>query len=320
MSMTDAAAPHLVCCGNLTLDDLVLPDGTEQKACIGGDALYGVLAARLFLQEAQMLAPVGCDLPASVWSMIEEAGLSRDGMPARGCPTIRTHFAYATDDRRVATLLSSETDFGILSPRAVDVPAQYWAARAFMVLAMTLDAQRDLVAALRARGGIAIGLDTQDEYIDGNESAILDLVGQVDVFMPSADEVRLLIGDREPAEAAQFFAALGPRIVVIKLGAAGCLVHNARSGTSFTRPPCPGPVVDTTGAGDAFCSGFMASLVQWPDDLDRAAAAGAVAARFAVAGFGAGALFAAARRKQFFFEKKNHCCPVKSQIDSTGCQ
>jgi ribokinase len=302
--MTDTAAPRLVCCGNLTLDDLVLPDGTERKACIGGDALYGVLAARLFLPEAQMLAPVGNDLPASVWSMIDDAGLSREGMPARDCPTIRTHFAYSTDDRRVASLLSSERDFDILSPQAADVPAHYWQARAFMVLAMTLGAQSDLVAALRARGCITIALDTQDEYIEGNEAAILDLVSQVDVFMPSADEVTLLIGAREPADAARYFAALGPRIVVIKLGAAGCLVYDARSGDSFIRPPCPGPVVDTTGAGDAFCSGFMASLVQWPDDLDRAAAAGAAAAGFAVAGFGAGGLFGAGR-KTFFFEKKN---------------
>jgi hypothetical protein len=62
--------PPLICCGNLTLDDVVLPDGTEQPCSVGGDALYGVLAARLFLPEAQMLAPVGHDLPPHVWALM----------------------------------------------------------------------------------------------------------------------------------------------------------------------------------------------------------------------------------------------------------
>lgn len=293
-------APSLVCFGNLTLDDIVLPDGTAHPASIGGDALYGVLAARLFLPDAEMVAPVGCDLPASVWSVIDGAGLSRDGLPVRPCPTIRTRFAYRTDDRRVETLLSSEADFDILSPRGADMPAHYWGARAFMVLAMTLAAQQDLVASLRAASRAPIALDLQEDYIAGNETAILDLVGQVDVFMPSADEVRRLIGVREPAHAARYFAALGPRIVVIKQGGAGVLVHDARSGAAFIRAACPGPVVDTTGAGDAFCCGFMASLVQAPDDLARAASAGTVAASFAVAEFGPGSLFEA-RKKGLLF-------------------
>jgi len=291
--MDEAAAPSLVCCGNLTLDDIVLPDGTIHPACIGGDALYGVLAARLFLPDAEMLAPVGHDLPPSVWSVIDNARLSREGLPVRPCPTIRTRFAYATQDQRVVTLLSSEADFDTLSPRGPDIPRRYRDARAFMVLAMTLPAQQALIASLRACGGATIALDLQEEYIDGNERAILDLASQADVFMPSADEVRLLIGERAPADAARYFAALGPRIVVIKLGAAGVLVHDARTGAVFTRAACPGPVVDTTGAGDAFCCGFMASLVQAPDDLPGAASAGAIAASLAVAGFGPRALFEA---------------------------
>jgi ribokinase len=291
--MDKPEVPSLVCFGNLTLDDIVLPDGTSHPASIGGDALYGVLAARLILPDAQMVAPVGFDLPAPVWSAIDGAGLSREGLPVRNRPTIRTRFAYQTDDRRVETLLSSRADFDTLSPRGPDMPAHYWGARAFMVLAMTLAAQQDLLAALRAASRAPIALDLQEEYITGNEAAILDLVGRVDVFMPSTDEVRRLIGVREPVHAARYFAALGPRIVVIKQGAAGALVHDARSGAAFTQPACPGPVVDTTGAGDAFCCGFMASLVQAPDDLPRAAWTGAVAASFAVADFGPRGLFEA---------------------------
>ena len=279
-------SPPLVCFGNLTLDDIVQPDGTEQPLCIGGDALYGVLAARLWQPMAEMVAPVGHDLPARIRAVISAAHLSQDGLPQRECPTLRNRVVYETQDRRIVTLLSDEADFETLSPRAVDVPERFWGARAFMILAMTLGAQQDLVTACRARGNGVIALDPQEEYVDGNEEAIHDLVARVDVFTPSLDEVRRLLGHGNPSHAARTFAALGPRIVVIKMGAQGCLVHDAASGRDFTMPAYPAVPVDTTGGGDAFCSAFLASLLDEPNDLERAAAAGAVSAAFAIASYG----------------------------------
>jgi ribokinase len=289
--------PRLVCCGNLTLDDVTLPDGTEQPASVGGDALYGVLAARLFLPDAQMVAPVGQDLPAHVWALIADAGLSREGLPSRDCPTIRTRFVYRSADHRVVTLLSDETDFDILSPRLPDIPRSFLGAPAWLVLAMTLAAQRDLVASLRVAGAPLIGLDLQDEYILGNEQAILDLVRQVDVFMPSEVEVRLLLGHDDPVSACALFAALGPRVIVIKRGANGCFVHDAATNTHFTWPARAATVVDTTGAGDAFCAGFMAALAVDQGDLRRAARQGAHAASLAISAFGVAGLRTAAASK-----------------------
>ena len=286
-------SPPLVCFGNLTLDDIVQPDGTEQPRCIGGDALYGVLAARLWQPMAEMVAPIGHDLPARIRTVIGAARLSQDGLPRRECPTLHSRIVYETQDRRIVTLLSDEADFETLSPRAADVPERFWSARAFMILAMTLSAQQDLVTACRARGNGVVALDPQEEYITGNEEAIRDLVARVDVFMPSLDEVRRLLGHDDPSRAARTLAALGPRIVVIKMGAQGCLVHDAASDRDFTMPAYPVVPVDTTGAGDAFCSAFLATLLDEPGDLERAAAAGVISAAFAVASYGTAGLLGA---------------------------
>jgi len=143
---------------------------------------------------------------------------------------------------------------------------------------------------LRASGEKLIGLDLQEEYIAGNESAILDLVRQVDVFLPSEAEVRLLLGHDEALSACETFAALGPRIIVIKRGAAGCFVYDARRKTHFAYPAQEAVVVDTTGAGDAFCAGFMAGLSVDPGDLRKAAVQGALAASIALSAFGVAAL------------------------------
>ena len=288
-------APRLVCLGNLSLDDVAQPGGLQRvgvahPGVAGGDALYGVLAARLVLPGTAMLAPVGRDLPPDIDALLASYGLSSEGMPRRDRPTLRNRIVYETHDRRVVTLLSEAADFELLSPRSADMPARYWAADAFMILAMTLDAQRDLVEGCRARAGTRPGalvaLDPQEEYIEGNVEAILDLVARVDVFMPSLDEVRRLLGHAEPARAARQLAALGPGIVVVKMGAEGSLIHQVSTGRDIVMPAYPVRPLDTTGAGDAYCSAFMASLVTMPDDLPRAAAAGAVAASYAVCGYG----------------------------------
>ncbi len=290
-------SPPLVCFGNLTLDDIVQPDGTEQPLCIGGDALYGVLAARLWQPLAEMVAPVGYDLPDGIRTVISAAQLSQDGLRPRDCPTLHNRIVYETQDRRVVTLLSDQADFETLSPCAADVPERFWDARGFMILAMTLKAQQGLVAACRTRGDAVIALDPQEEYVTGNEAAIRELVAHVDIFMPSLDEVRRLLGHDDPPRAARTLAALGPRIVVIKMGARGCLVHDAASGRDLIMSAHPVVPVDTTGGGDAFCSAFLAALLEHPADLERAAAAATVAAAFAIASYGTAGLLAATPAK-----------------------
>ena len=55
-------------------------------------------------------------------------------------------------------------------------------------------------------------------------------------------------------------------------------------------------MVDLTGAGDAFCGGFLAGL-HLTGDLASAAAFGTVSASFAVEGEGIGRLMAATRQE-----------------------
>lgn len=285
----------LLCLGNLSVDDVVQPDGLDQPGALGGDALYGVLAARLFQPRAEMVAPIGHDLPDAVRNAIGKAGLSVLGLVPRPVPSLRNRIRYLTHDERVITLLSSERDFDTLSPRGVDIPQPFWQAAGFMILAMTLPAQQELIAAIRARRGSAVvlALDPQEEYIAGNKAEILAMLHDVDLFMPSLGEVRALLGHADPARAAQEFARHGPRLVVVKLGAEGCLVHDAAAGRDIRLPAHPARVLDTTGAGDAFCAAFLAAYLGDPDDLMRAAAAGSVAAAIAVSGLGPAELFAA---------------------------
>ena len=124
----------------------------------------------------------------------------------------------------------------------------------------------------------------------GISTFIEDMLAHIDIFMPSDQEVESLFRD-EPDEmdakqCAQWFAERGPGIVVLKLGSEGALVHTRHDGKFWHVPALPARAVDVTGAGDAFCGGFMAEFIRHGDPV-RAAVTGTVSASLAIQDYGA---------------------------------
>lgn len=82
----------------------------------------------------------------------------------------------------------------------------------------------------------------------------------LDLFMPSYDEAVKLTGREEPNAIADFFFDAGVKTVIIKLGSKGALICEDRN-TRYELPTYRSvKPVDTTGAGDSFCAGFLSGL------------------------------------------------------------
>ncbi len=80
-----------------------------------------------------------------------------------------------------------------------------------------------------------------------------------DYIFPNESESCMLTGKNDPYENAKLFADAGVKCVVIKRGAAGCLIYEG--GRYIEVPACPDvKVTDTTGAGDSFAAGFLYGL------------------------------------------------------------
>jgi sugar/nucleoside kinase (ribokinase family) len=77
-----------------------------------------------------------------------------------------------------------------------------------------------------------------------------------DLFLPSLYEAKLITKKESPRAIAEFFSAYGISKLVIKMGAQGCYLTDFKD-TEILLPAPDVPVVDTTGAGDAFVSGFL---------------------------------------------------------------
>lgn len=291
----DSELPRLVCLGNLTVDDVYLPDGSVTPNCMGGNALYATLGARLWEPAVQMVAPLTPDIPQTTLEAMRLAGFNPECQPHRAGRAMHNRIYYDAEGGRRWENSTTWEEFDALSPRPSDIPASYRGAKAFLVLAMSIAAQEEIVSWLREHTNALIALDTQEDYVLGNEEQLQRLLSRVDICMPSAIEViRLLKHDDLPAAARQL-AESGPPVVVIKNGENGALVYDRAAGDWFVQPAQAGPVIDTTGAGDAFCGGFLAAYVRSENggDLRAAARAGSISASYAVASFGMAALLQA---------------------------
>ncbi|HEY4008875.1 MAG TPA: ribokinase [Acidobacteriaceae bacterium] len=93
------------------------------------------------------------------------------------------------------------------------------------------------------------------------------LLALADFFVPNETEAAILTGlPVETIEQAERAAAAlqqrGARNVILTLGARGALVRTAAGETTLVAAIGAGPVVETTGAGDAFCGGLAAALAE----------------------------------------------------------
>ena len=150
----------------------------------------------------------------------------------------------------------------------------------------------ELIAALRARGAERISLDLHDRVLGTVPAAELtrELAG-VDLFFPSRQDVDVLYPGRTPLDALRALRERFPGMPVIgvKCGEEGALVHAAGTEDAIAVPSAAAAVIDATGAGDAFCGGFLAAFAR-SGDATEGALHGTVSASFALASVGATAL------------------------------
>jgi sugar/nucleoside kinase (ribokinase family)/fructoselysine-6-P-deglycase FrlB-like protein len=285
-------ARRVIVIGNLTIDDVVLPDGQTSMASVGGNSVYAALAARLWSAEVGLVTRRGEDFDPAHLHRLASLGIDTGGVVDIEGPTVRNWVLYGDDGSRTWVYRTPAERSGQVAVQPGDVPDRWLTAAGrppvVHVAAMPLPAARAVVARVRERSqGATITLDTHEDWVVGHQAELLELARTVDVFVPSREELTGLVGYDDPRRAARELLASGVPSVVVKLGADGAIVASADGITDVAA--CPVEAVDTTGAGDAFCGGLAAGLAAG-DPLPDAVWRGCVSASFAVTSFGSMAL------------------------------
>ena len=142
---------------------------------------------------------------------------------------------------------------------------------------------RPLADLVRGRGA-TLSIERQDAPLLQQPEECRAVAAMTDIFMPNRREALIIAGSDDLTSALHHLMTLC-RLVVVKDGAAGVWVAS-EDGVIHSPGIVAGPVVDTTGAGDCFCGGFLYGYVVEGEPLDVCARYGNICGGLSVTGVG----------------------------------
>jgi len=293
-----------IVCGTCVADILVRPVPLTEP--VGGGRLFHVepieattggivcntgIAMRRLGMRVAAAGLVGAD----PWGDLVRARLAAEGIDTTA---LESHPSHATSTTAVLIDPSGERSFAhhIGAPAALDLDffrraASLWSrSRAALVgyfglLPAVEPVLAQSLAAIRA-GGCLVALETGGS--GGTLAELVPALPHVDLYVPSLDEAVHQTALHDPREIVACYRSHGAAgIVGVKLGTQGILLSPAAG--AFIDIPCvpaPGPVADTTGAGDSFLAGLLTGILRGMP-LREAGILGAATAACCVTGRGA---------------------------------
>lgn len=302
--------------GKLTREYLLPPVGTPILDSPGGSLLYSAGGLAVWDTNAALIARVDESYPREWLDALSDQGFDIRGihaLPAPAAIDLRSFIAYnETSERSTSSVVShfarrqltfpksllgyqpsdetrkdpreTEPD----SPAALEVPKEYRDIRYVHLCPFDFTSQSQMVNLFKGGSNQTVSLDPAPSYMKPTLWRTLRVVLHgVTIFHPSEEEMRALFwGETHDLwEMARQVGEYGVEIIVIKRGPFGQLVYDAMGKHRYEVPAYAARLADPTGAGDAFCGGFLAGFQRTNDPL-MAALYGNVSASLKVEGSG----------------------------------
>lgn len=278
----------VVTVGWLTVDDIVLTDGTCRQGVVGGGALYSAVGAQTFANKVGIHSVSGRPYFQKVKSEIAARGLDAEGVTAIDGNGLELWLLHESEIHKQQLPKLSSSPAADLDRQRGRLPAAYAKAKGFHIAPQTPAGSLENAKTLSGlQGGPIVTMDIlSDVFIDARAYADLSFLDHLTAFMPSESEIARIWRPGSIEEWLRGAAVHHNCHVIAKLGERGSLVCEAQTGRLADVPALRVDVVDTTGAGDAYCGGFLAGLVE-RRNLIECAAMGTVAASYVVEACGA---------------------------------
>ena len=290
----------------IILDDLVFPNGHTATGTLGGGGPQTAFGMRLpalagwveSSGDVGLVAGIGRDLPDSARAWLAAAGIDLAGVRETELSTPRAWQMLESDGRRTQIWQVQDNVIGAQLGRTLDrIPESYRQAKGFHLGIHPDELNLDFIHQLRSL--TSMGMPAYQPVVSLepfkpadrplSDAALRQLCSAADILSPNVAEAQSLVGNGSPDELVHRLTDVGASIVALRMGPEGSLVC-ASGATHFSSashlvpihvPAVPTTVIDPTGAGNAYCGGFLAGYAQTGDAL-IAARCGTVAASFLV--------------------------------------
>lgn len=307
--------PRFILAGKLAREYLLPPIGPTRVDVPGGNVLYAASGLALWGEQPGLLARVGEDYPRNWLKNLEERGYDTRGIRILPGPLdVRTFRAYSESWQVLnANPVSHFARCGLPFPKSLlgyqppaegpdsrtepapdgqrvsDIPPEYLLSSAVHLCSLDFVTHTQLIAAFKRGTAGIFTVDPSPRYmLPVFMDDLRTLLQGLTAFFPTEDDMRILFRGQSNDlwEMAEALGGYGCEFVVIKCGEHGQRLYDAVSKRRWQIPAYPARLADPTGAGDAFCGGFLAGYRRTFDPL-QAVLHGNVSASLAVEGPGA---------------------------------
>jgi sugar/nucleoside kinase (ribokinase family) len=305
--------PSFILVGQLTRDYLLPPSGQPLLDSPGGNLLYAAGGLGVWDACPGLVSRVGESYPRQWLKDMEQRGWEIAGIRIqRGALDQRAFLSYSENfELSRSNPVSHFARRGVPFPKALlgfqshsdsqtapakpdpaspalsDIPSHYLDAGTLHLCPMELAADQQFADSLRGAMRV-LTLDPSAAFMTpGFLREVRGLVHGLTAFLPSLEEITNLFWGQthDVWEMAAALGDYGCEYVVIKCGANGQLLYDAGNKQRWEIPAYPARLTDPTGAGDAFCGGFLAGYRSDFDPLEGVLH-GNVSASFAIEGSG----------------------------------
>lgn len=308
--------PRYLLAGELRREYVILPSDQVLLDVPGGNVLYAAVGVAIWESEPPpaVVARIGNDYPSEWLDDFANRGLDIRGIRILSSPIdVRSFTAYRSISsssskdpvshfarlglpfpkellgyQNPVNDLDSRTILTSSSIRQADFPEEFLDASSAHLCPLDYLTHSLLPAVFRQAEFTTVTLDPSSGYMNPTFwGDIPSLLTGLTAFHPSEEEIRSLFqGHSEDLwEMAEALANYGCEFIVIKRGEGGQFLYDAIARTRWEVPAYPVRVVDPSGAGDAFCGGFLAGYTRTYDPV-QAAMHGNIAASLVVEGIG----------------------------------
>lgn len=263
--------------GSIALDTIETPYGNH-KDLLGGAATYAMLAAAKKVP-IHICGIVGDDFPDYAHKIYQQnADELTDFLRAEG-PTFRWGGRYHKNMDHRDTLF---TDLGVFENFNPELSKVNKKIRYVFLANNHPDLQWTALNQVNKEAIVVV--DTMNLWINTTLDELMKVLSKTDILLINDSESELLTGMTDLGKSAVKIFGLGPKTVIIKQGSKGASVFTEKETFSVGVFPVEN-LLDTTGAGDTFGGGFIASLADGGTVLESVIYGSAMAS-ICVEGFG----------------------------------
>lgn len=265
--------------GHVSIDHVETVNGANTQP--GGAALHAAIAAKTLMDDVLLVSVIGEDYPyKDILSFFPRGYIKSSSLPS-------TRFRIKYNEKWEAKYLEASYGAGTrISPSTIPFRALRPNSIVHLSPLPPARVKRIVEKIKEASSKIEVSLNAWIGYMKTrrNRGILREIAQKVDYFILNDSEAKTLVDADSLSIAIKMLKA---KTLIVTLGEFGAIIASEESGVQMV-PALRFPVekiVDTTGAGDAWCGAFLASL-QLTGDFVKSVTAASVISSIKCMGWG----------------------------------